>query len=122
MTRRTRICLYGDSIILAGVGASLALVPHFEVISRPVSERQSEALAELAPHVVLFDLGDGHPDAPFSLLEARPDLMLLGISPDGNVVRQWSGRQYCELSTEDLTALIEAGKSRGEGAESHRSS
>ena len=130
MARRTRICLYGDSIVLASVGASLALVPHFEVVGRPLSEHQAAALAKLDPHVVLFDMQDGRPDAAFSLLETRPDLLLLGISPDGNLVRQWSGRQFRELSTQGLTALIEAaprrsssagrcGWKRGEDAESH---
>ena len=119
MAGRTRIFLYGDSIVLASIGASLALVPHFDVVRRSPSEPGPTELAALAPDAVLFDFENGHPEAAFELLETDPELLLLGVSPDGNVVRQWSGRQHSRLSTRDLTALIEDA-SRGGTAASER--
>lgn len=107
MGRHRRILLYGNSIILGGLGASLAHTPQFELshLSPPLSGPAE--LKALEPDVILFDLENGHPEAAFSLLESDPELLLLGISPDGNLVRLWSGRQYRELSTNDLTALID---------------
>ena len=110
---QTRVCLYGNSVILGSLGASLEKAGRFEIIhlSPPLPRRPR--LEALAPDVILFDSGQGQPDAAFALLRDHPDLVVLGISPDGNVVQSWSGCQYHELSSADLTALIEAGSLPG---------
>ena len=72
--------------------------------------RPLPALAEaeaLAPDAVLFDIETTRPEAVFPLLEARPGLLLLGISPDGNVLSLWSGRQLREVSGKELKDVIE---------------
>ena len=109
MSGQRRIVLYGNSIILGSVGASLQRAPGFEVIWLSAPQPGPAELQALGPDVILFDVENGHPGPAFAVLETLPDLLLLGISPDGNLVRLWSGRQYRELSTTDLTALIEAG-------------
>ena len=108
MTKSRRIVLYGDSIILGSVGASLERVPRFEVTHLSPPLPGASELEPMDPDVIVFDVDSDVAAGAFSLLETRPGLLILGISPDGNVVRQWSGRQYTELSTSDLTALIEA--------------
>ena len=60
----------------------------------------------MAPDVVVFDLEATRPEAAFSLLERCPSLKLIGISPDSNLVRIWSGKQLRELSTQDLLDVI----------------
>lgn len=109
MGEQRRVVLYGNSIVLGSVGASLAATSRFEVTSFSPPLPGAAELEALAPDIVLFDAENGRPDAAFSLLNALPNLLLLGISPDGNVVRLWSERQYRELSTQDLAALLEAG-------------
>lgn len=108
MAELKRILLYGDSIILGSVGASLELVPRFEVthLSPPLPD--TSELQPMDPDVIVFDVDSDVAAEAFSLLETRPGLLILGISPDGNLVRLWSGHQYSELSTKELTALIEA--------------
>jgi hypothetical protein len=113
MADHRRVLLYGNSIILGSVGASLQRAGGFELtqVSPPlpgVSE-----LETLDPEVILFDAENGEPDAAFALLRNRPGLLLLSVDPDGNIVRLWSERQYQELSTMDLAALIEAGSLSG---------
>jgi len=103
-----RIFLYGDSIILGSVGASLARVPRFEVTHLSPPLPGASELEPMDPDVIVFDVDSDVAAGAFSLLETRPGLLILGISPDGNVVRLWSGHQYHELSTEELTTLIEA--------------
>ncbi len=107
MGKHTRIVLFGNSVILASVGASLRREDRFAVVIVAPPVASPEGLAAMDPDVILFDLENGHPDAAFSLLETRPDLIVLGISPDGNVVRLWSGRQLRELSSKDLENVIE---------------
>ncbi len=113
MGHPTRILLYGDSVILGCVGASLERTGRFDVTRQPLPVSCASELEAQAPDVILFDAENGQPDAAFSLLKTRPDLLLLSLDPDGNIVRMWSGRQYHELSTQDLTALIEATRSAG---------
>lgn len=107
MSERRRIFLYGDSLVLAGLGASLQHEARFEVTGLSLPLPGPAQLAALAPDVVVFDMEGAHPDAAFALLDSVPGLLVLGVSPDGNVVRLWSGRQYGGLSTRDLTALID---------------
>ncbi len=106
MTRRKRIVLYGNSIVVGSVGASLERARQYEVIHLPLPVPGASELAALAPDVVVFDVDSGHAEAAFSLLETRPGLLVLGISPDGDVVRLWSRRQYHARSSRDLAALI----------------
>jgi hypothetical protein len=109
MSKRTRILLYGNSLILGGIGAGLRAEDRFEVIGLPRSLPATRDVEALAPDVIVFDLETPGSAAAFSALESHPDLIILGVSPDDNVVRLWSGRPYRELSIKDLTALIEAG-------------
>lgn len=104
------VILYGNSIVLASVGASLQRAGFSVTRLAPPLPGPAE-LAALHPDVILFDMESGHPDAAFSLLQSCPGLLLLGMNPDGNTMRMWSGPQYAELSTKELTALIEAGLS-----------
>jgi hypothetical protein len=116
---RRRICLYGDSVILGCIGASLAGRSEFDVIRLAQPSPDGSEFETVDPDVILFDVENGHPGPAFSLLETRPDLLLLGVSPDGNVVRQWSGRQYRELSTDELTVLMRAGSEAGSILDGH---
>lgn len=105
MERRKRIVLFGNSIILGTVGASLRCSSRYEVITIPMSEPKK--LNNLAPDVVLFDLEANHLEEAFSLLESYPQIMFVGVSPDKNLVKMWSGQQLHELSTSDLLQVIE---------------
>ena len=108
-----RILLYGDSIVLGSVGASLDRASQFELIRLPAPQPSAAELQAFRPDVILFDIENGDPAAAFCLLENDPDLLVLGISPDVNLVRLWTGRQYRELSADALAALIAHGAGRG---------
>ena len=99
-----RVVLLGNSVIVATVGVSLRRSPRDEVIS--LSGTQLDQLERVEPDVVIFDLEAARPEAAFSLLERRPSLLVIGISPDRNQVRTWSGRQLRELSMQDLVGVI----------------
>jgi hypothetical protein len=108
-----RILLCGDSIVLGSVGASLDRASQFELIRLPDPQPKAAELQAFRPDVILFDIENGDPAAAFCLLETEPDLLVLGISPDVNLVRLWTGRQYRELSADALVALIADGTGQG---------
>jgi len=98
------IVLYGNSVIVGTVGASLRRSPQYKVV--PMLPSQQSDLEAAEPDVVVFDLDAPRPEAAFSMLESRPGLKLIGISPDSNLVRIWSGKQLRELSTQALLDVI----------------
>ncbi len=112
MSGRRRVLLYGNSLVLCGIAASLVGEDEFEVIRLPEPLMHLSEATALDPDVIIFDTETSGSAVLFSALENRPDLLLLGVSPDKNVVRMWSGQEHQELSITDLTALIEAGPSR----------
>lgn len=106
MEKRGRIVLYGNSVILGTIGTSLRSSAQFDITTLVNPPNQGEELQALNPDVIFFDLEAARPEAAFCLLESRPGLTLIGISPDKNLVKVWSGRQLRELSTQDLLEVI----------------
>lgn len=113
MSGLRRILLCGDSVVLGSVGASLDRASEFELIHLQDPQPTEAELREVRPDVILFDIENDHPEEAFHLLENDPDLLLLGISPDVNLVRLWAGRQYHELSADALAALIAGDTEQG---------
>jgi len=107
MQKRRRIYLYGNSVILGTLGASLRRISRYEVSTLSPPWPETVDLETLAPDVILFDVEADRPEAAFFLLEKHPTLLVIGVSPDNNVVRIWSGQQLCELSTQGLLDVID---------------
>jgi hypothetical protein len=101
-----RICIYGNSVILGTLGLNLRRCPQYEVTSLIPPFPEDQVLADLKPDVIFFDIESHSPKAAFALLETLPDLLLIGISPDSNLVKTWTGRQLHELSVQDLLNVI----------------
>jgi hypothetical protein len=103
---RQKVYLWGNTVILASLRLSLQSQPQFEVTNLVPPLPNAQELATLNPEVIIFDLEAARPKAAFSLLEACPDLILVGVSPDTNLVKIWAGLQVRELSTEGLLDII----------------
>ena len=105
MSTRRKICLCGNSVILGALDISLRKQPQFEVVT--INKPQVELdLKNLSPDIIFFDLGSQNPHEAFSLLGENPGLKIIGVSPDTNVVKVWSGKQLKNLLTEDLMEVI----------------
>ncbi|MFO7698543.1 MAG: hypothetical protein R6X16_15515 [Anaerolineae bacterium] len=110
MPGRCRVVLYGDSLVLAGVGQSLECYPRFKVLSVDASGDDAPGRLEaLCPAAVILDLSVVSMDLAFSLLEGHPDLLLIGLDPGGDKLVMLSGYQARSMSTADLARLIETG-------------
>ncbi|PPD57304.1 hypothetical protein [Dehalogenimonas etheniformans] len=96
----------GSSVILGTLGLSLKCHPQFEVIT--LNElRENGRLRNLNPDIIFFDLNSQRPRQAFTLLGENPELTIVGVSPDTNVVKVWSGKQLKELSTAELMRVID---------------
>ncbi len=102
-----RVILYGHTVILGTVGASLQKDPRFEVIPLAVPYPEAHQLEEMAPDAILFDLENARPAAAFALLATCPGLQLIGIDPDRDLVMVWSGRQVRAVESADLIEILQ---------------
>jgi hypothetical protein len=99
-----KVVIYGNSVILGTIGASLKLCSGLEVTTLPQKERQS--INALNPDILVYDLDATQPQEVFSFLKIDPAMPLIGISPDVNLIRVWSLREFKELSIKDLLQVI----------------
>jgi hypothetical protein len=101
-----RVILFGDSLILEGVRASLAACPDLEIIRLGASvEDLFEIIRALCPAVFIFDLQAVRFDFQLSLLQ-QPELQLIGIDPESQQAMVWSGRQKAVVVAADLIKTI----------------
>jgi hypothetical protein len=105
MEKRQRIFILGDSLILGAIGENLRSGGQFDLtnLALPNDVREIESMK---PDAILFDLETPHMEFIFSLTESCSKLLLVGISPDTNIVKVWIGRQLQELSMQGLLAVI----------------
>jgi hypothetical protein len=112
-----RVILYGDSLILAGVRASLETCPDLQILLLdPSQDKPLEAIRACCPATFIFDLGAVQPDFQLSLLQ-QPGLLLIGVSPESDRMMLWSGRQLRQASTQDLVQAIQHKESSSESFE-----
>jgi hypothetical protein len=101
-----RILFYGNSLILGTLVTSLRKHSQFQVTILLPPFPGKQRIEELKPDAIFFDLEADRPEAAVSLLESFPDLLLIGVSPDSNMVKMWTGCQLRELSTQELVEVI----------------
>lgn len=106
---RRRVILYGRSVILGTLGASLERYAALEVIPLAPPLPEARDLALLAPDVILFDEEAGRPDAAFALLQTCPNLLLISVSAESDKIDIWSSGQGSALTTDDLVRVIGQG-------------
>lgn len=104
MKRRT--ILFGGTVILGALRASLVLCPELDVIPLFPPLPGARELAAYAPDVILFDTAGGRPDPAFALLRDCPQLILIGVDPEGDQITVWSSEQCRAASTEELLQVI----------------
>jgi hypothetical protein len=87
METNKQILIYGNSLILESIGASLRRLSQFEVktLNPPLPEALKLGAANSA--ILLFDIETTRDEAVFSLLGTNPRLLLIGISSDVNLVK-----------------------------------
>lgn len=108
MEPQSRVLLYGKSLVLAGLGASLRAYTSLEVI--PLDAGSGVTLQELCAYhaaALIFDVAAVPPEFPFSLLREQPELTLIGLDAAGDKFLLLSGRQAHSITTGQLVQIIE---------------
>jgi len=106
MDKRQRIFILGNSLILNALGESLKRSGHFDLTSLEMPNDVRD-LEPMQPDAIVFDLETPLKESIFSLSEHCSKLLLVGVSPDTNIVKVWIGRQLRELSMQGLLAMID---------------
>lgn len=106
MIANQQIFLYGNSVILGSIGASLRRCSQYDVttLATPLQEAQMFDIPK--PDIVLFDLEALDSEYPFFLLKTSPALLLIGISPSINRIQVWHSRQIHDMSMKGLLELL----------------
>lgn len=103
---KRRILLYGNSVILGTIGASLRDKPDFDVITLASPLLGARTIEELHPDVIIYDLEAAHPLAALSLVQKLPRLLLIGVDPATDQMLLWSGEHSRALNLQDLVTAI----------------
>jgi len=111
MDKRQQVILYGDTLVLASIRASLEVNPSFEVIDLDASQVTRQELLALNPDTIIFDIHSVQSQFPSDLIQHWAGL-LIGINPDSNQVLLWTGHPMSELSVQDLVTVIQQHQSR----------
>ncbi len=109
MEQRRTIVLFGASLSVAAIGASLAAQANWQVVPMDAaSPAAAESLHRLRPDVVLFDLAAAWPDTVISLLTELPDLQLIGVDLARHQALVLSGEQPRLFTIDDFVRLVDA--------------
>ena len=107
MEERTWVVVYGCSLSMAGLAASLKAEAGLAVMCvDPDVPTARQRLIEFHPAVIVFDLSDPSLDLDITLLRARPGLQLIGVDPSSDEVLVLSSRSAQALSVADLVDVI----------------
>ncbi len=107
MEKRRRVAVYGNSLNMAGIIASLKADTTVEVVCVNLDSPDArQSLDENDPAVIVFDLSDPQLSLGFTLLRDRPSLLLIGVDPSRDEMLVLSSHPAQALSMADLIRVI----------------
>ena len=108
MDKTRTVVLYGNSLVVSSIAASLKAQPHLLLCQPDTSAPDlAQQLRSLAPDVLVFDLASAHPDFAITLLKEHPRMLLIGVDIVNAGMLVLSGQQTQALTIDDLTRVIE---------------
>lgn len=100
--------VYGNSLIMAGIAASLTKDANLDVLRiDPQGPNSRKQLETLYPATIVFDLSNLPPDLDLALLCGRPELQLLGVDPANDLALVLSGHLTEVLTGQELIRLVQ---------------
>lgn len=107
MDKRTRVLVYGNTLNMAGIAASLKAEANLEIICvDPQNPTARQSLNELYPQAIIFDRSDPHSALDLALLREQPGLLLVGVDPSSDDALVLSGQLTRVLSGKELARLV----------------
>ena len=106
---QTRVVVYGTSLHMAGIAASLRGYTSLEVVCiDPASPAVRQQLIDSDPAAIAFDLNNPSPGIDFNLLRERPGLLLIGVDSSHAELLLLSSHSAQALNMGDLVKVIQA--------------
>jgi hypothetical protein len=121
MKLRKRVAVYGNSLHMAGIVASLKVDPSLDVLRLnfdSIDAHQNPDVCDLA--AIVFDLCDPPRRLDIAFLRNCPDLLLIGVDPSRDEMLVLSSHPAQALSVTDLIYVIhrkDSSSSPGESSE-----
>ena len=107
MEKRRRVAVYGNSLTMAGIVASLKADTTLEVLCvNPDSSNARQSLDENDLAAIVVDLSDPPVRLDVALLRSRPGLLLIGVDPSRDEMLVLSSHPAQALSMADLISVI----------------
>ena len=107
MEKRRRVAVYGNSLNMAGIVASLKADTTLEVLCVNLdSPNARQSLDENDLAAIVFDLSDLPRRLDVTLLRDRPGLLLIGVDPSRDEMLVLSSHPAQALSMADLVSVI----------------
>ena len=104
-----KVALYGNSLILSSIGATLKGRPGFElVVVDPDAAGAVEMIDGVQPDVIVFDSTTVEPDSAIALWQALPHVLLIGVDLRTDKAHLLSGQSFLLSSADDLVQAIES--------------
>jgi hypothetical protein len=104
MDSQHKVLFYGNSLMLAGLKASLTVHPGLEVTALDTSATETELLA-CNPNVIIFDMGAFQSEFTLSQMQALPGLLLIGVDAESHEVLL-TGQAACLISLDQITHIV----------------
>jgi hypothetical protein len=109
-----RVALYGNSLVLASIGAHIARRTGLQPVAIDAALPGAiEKLSALQPDVIVLDLGTTPPDPVMALWKAQPEVELFGVDLAADRMLILSGQRPRALTAEDLIETLSA-RTKGE--------
>ena len=107
MEKTRTVVLYGNSLVVSSLAASLASQPGLTLhqLDGPLPDLVRQ-VKSLDSDVLIFDLAAARPDTAIELLKEHPRLLLIGVDVMNAKMLVLSGNQSQALTMDDLTRAI----------------
>ncbi len=106
MEEQRHVIVYGRTVILGTVEASLRRFPQVKISVLSAPFPTVAELDAMTPDAILFDVAAPRPESALALLEMRPGLQLIGVDPSSKGTLVLSNRPAQALSADDLVNVI----------------
>jgi hypothetical protein len=101
------VVLYGNSLIVSSIGASLQGCPGLQVLPvDPANPDTNQHLLSFQPDIILFDLAAIQPDSLVALWKEQPRLLLIGVDQAKGSALVLSSQPARLVTTDDLLQVI----------------
>jgi DNA-binding NarL/FixJ family response regulator len=109
MPEKKKVILYGSSLFIAGLDASLSDIPGLEI--QRVEARLGNDLELVragTPDVIIVDLGVASKNLTLALLQKFPGVTMIGLDPESDQLLILSVQQQKAQAAADLVKVIQA--------------